>query len=186
LPFWTKPAANRHAVKIGDRVEISGQGGRNGDWELPESITDKIAQAFRNVERTLSLAGAGREHVIHVNSHHVGYDGHQDEINQTVTERFRHVGGGHRSDKETDHARSSSTDHATFDSRTARRRRSSSRPMPSSACRSRANVRRRSPRPLEAGTSFFDTADVYGGPPSAFLRAWATDCTADSTFPRRK
>jgi enamine deaminase RidA (YjgF/YER057c/UK114 family) len=35
------------AVKIGNRVEISGQGNWNDDWEFPESITDEIAQAFR-------------------------------------------------------------------------------------------------------------------------------------------
>jgi enamine deaminase RidA (YjgF/YER057c/UK114 family) len=29
------------AVKIGDRLEISGQGGWNDDWEFPESITAK-------------------------------------------------------------------------------------------------------------------------------------------------
>ena len=78
------------AVKIGDRLEISGQGGWNDDWEFPESITDEIAQAFPNVERPLALAGARWEHVIHVNSHHVGLDGHQEEINQAMSERFRH------------------------------------------------------------------------------------------------
>ena len=78
------------AVKIGNRVEISGQGGWNDDWEFPESITAEIAQAFRNVERTLALAGARWEHVIHVNSYHVGFDGDQEAINQTMAERFRH------------------------------------------------------------------------------------------------
>jgi len=34
------------AVKIGNRLELSGQGGWNDDWEFPESITDEIAQAF--------------------------------------------------------------------------------------------------------------------------------------------
>ena len=47
------------AVKIGSRLELSGQGGWNDNWEFPESITDEIAQAFRNVERTLAAAGAG-------------------------------------------------------------------------------------------------------------------------------
>jgi enamine deaminase RidA (YjgF/YER057c/UK114 family) len=74
-------------VKIGNRLELSGQGGWNDDWEFPESITDEIAQAFRNVERTLAVAGAGWEHVIHVNSYHVGLD---EEAVQTMSERFRH------------------------------------------------------------------------------------------------
>jgi len=74
------------AVKIGSRLELSGQGGWNDNWEFPESITDEIAQAFRNVERTLDVAGACWEHVIHVNSYHVGLDGRQEEINQAMTE----------------------------------------------------------------------------------------------------
>jgi enamine deaminase RidA (YjgF/YER057c/UK114 family) len=75
------------AVKIGNRVETSGQGGWNDKWEFPESLTDEIAQAFRNVERTLASAGAVWEQVIQVNSYHVGFP---DEVNQTMTERFRH------------------------------------------------------------------------------------------------
>jgi enamine deaminase RidA (YjgF/YER057c/UK114 family) len=63
------------AVKIGDRVEISGQGGWNDDWEFPETLADEIAQAFRNVGRTLAVAGAGWEHVVHVNSYHVPVEG---------------------------------------------------------------------------------------------------------------
>jgi len=75
------------AVKIGNRVETSGQGGWSDNWEFPESLTDEIAQAFRNVERTLASAGAAWQHVIQVNSYHVGFP---DEVNQTMTERFRH------------------------------------------------------------------------------------------------
>ena len=47
------------AVKIGDRVETSGQGGWDDDLQIPEALADEIAQAFRNVERTLATAGAG-------------------------------------------------------------------------------------------------------------------------------
>lgn len=46
------------AVKIGDRVETSGQGGWDDNLQIPESLADEIAQAFRNVERTLATAGA--------------------------------------------------------------------------------------------------------------------------------
>jgi len=38
----------------------------------PESLTEEIGQAFCNVERTLASAGAGWEHLIQVNSYHVG------------------------------------------------------------------------------------------------------------------
>jgi enamine deaminase RidA (YjgF/YER057c/UK114 family) len=59
-------------VKIDNRVEISGQGGGDDNLQILESLADEIAQAFRNVERTLATAGAGWEHVVHVNSYHVG------------------------------------------------------------------------------------------------------------------
>lgn len=42
------------AVKIGDRVETSNQGGVDDNLQIPESLADEIAQAFRNVERTLA------------------------------------------------------------------------------------------------------------------------------------
>jgi enamine deaminase RidA (YjgF/YER057c/UK114 family) len=72
---------------VGDRLELSGQGGWNDAWEFPESLEEEIAQAFRNVGRTLAVAGAGWEHVIHVNSYHVGLD---EDTNRLMTERFRH------------------------------------------------------------------------------------------------
>jgi enamine deaminase RidA (YjgF/YER057c/UK114 family) len=75
------------AVKVGNRVEISGQGGWNDDWEFPEAIAEEIAQTFRNIERTLALAGAGWAHVIHVNSYHTPLD---EETVQLMTERLRH------------------------------------------------------------------------------------------------
>ena len=44
------------AVKIGNRVETAGQGGWNDDWKFPESITDEIAQAFRNVDQSFAVS----------------------------------------------------------------------------------------------------------------------------------
>jgi enamine deaminase RidA (YjgF/YER057c/UK114 family) len=75
------------AVKVGNRVETSGQGGWDDDWHFPETLADEITQAFRNVERTLATAGASWEHVIAVNSYHVGFP---EDVNQIMTERFRH------------------------------------------------------------------------------------------------
>jgi enamine deaminase RidA (YjgF/YER057c/UK114 family) len=60
------------AVKIGDQVETSGQGGIDDNLQIPELLSDEIAQTFRNVERTLATAGGAWEHVVHVNSYHVG------------------------------------------------------------------------------------------------------------------
>jgi enamine deaminase RidA (YjgF/YER057c/UK114 family) len=59
------------AVRHGDRIEISGQGGWNDSWECPASIADEVVQAFENVERTLALAGATWPDVTHVNSYHI-------------------------------------------------------------------------------------------------------------------
>lgn len=80
-------AADRHysqAVRIGDRVEISGQGGWDDDLNFPESLEDEIIQAFDNVERTLGTAGASWRDVIAVDSYHVlsqpdeTFDAHND------------------------------------------------------------------------------------------------------------
>jgi hypothetical protein len=43
------------AVKIGDRVETSGQGGWDDNLQIPESLADGIAQAFRNMEHRANL-----------------------------------------------------------------------------------------------------------------------------------
>lgn len=66
--------SSRHynqAVRIGDRVEISGQGGWDDDLNFPQDLEDEIARAFENVERTLATAGATWRDVIAVNSYHV-------------------------------------------------------------------------------------------------------------------
>jgi enamine deaminase RidA (YjgF/YER057c/UK114 family) len=59
------------AVRIGNRVEISGQGGWDDDLNFPESLEDEIVRAFENVERTLAAAGASWRDVVHMNSYHV-------------------------------------------------------------------------------------------------------------------
>lgn len=75
------------AVRIGNRVEISGQGGWDDELEIPDALEEEIAQAFRNVERTLAAAGAGWEHVVHVNSYHVG--GFPPVVNETMARLYR-------------------------------------------------------------------------------------------------
>ncbi|MCF3934948.1 YjgF/Yer057p/UK114 family protein [Acuticoccus sp. M5D2P5] len=75
------------AVKIGDRIETSGQGGVNDDLAIPPSLDDEIALAFHNVERTLATAGASWRDVVHVNSYHVG--GFPPEVNAIMTRLFR-------------------------------------------------------------------------------------------------
>jgi enamine deaminase RidA (YjgF/YER057c/UK114 family) len=91
--YMLKKLHYSQAVKIGNRVETSGQGGWDDDLQIPESLADEIAQAFRNVERTLATAGAGWEHVVHVNSYHVG--GFPPEVNEAMVKLYRHYMPNH-------------------------------------------------------------------------------------------
>lgn len=75
------------ALKIGDRVETSGQGGWDDDLKIPDTLQEEIVQAFRNVERTLATAGASWKDVVHVNSYHVG--GFPPEVNETMAKLYR-------------------------------------------------------------------------------------------------
>lgn len=72
--FGETALAERHyqqAVRIGDRVEISGQGGWDADLNFPETLEGEIVAAFDNVERVLAAAGASWPDVVHVNTYHV-------------------------------------------------------------------------------------------------------------------
>jgi enamine deaminase RidA (YjgF/YER057c/UK114 family) len=84
------------AVRIGDRVEISGQGGWNDDFEFPEDLEEEIVRAFDNVERTLAAAGATWADVVHVNSYHLPDDPAYIGARPTrvMTEQFRKRMGG--------------------------------------------------------------------------------------------
>jgi enamine deaminase RidA (YjgF/YER057c/UK114 family) len=79
------------AVRIGDRVETSGQGGWDDDFDFPADLEDEIVQAFDNVERTLRTAGATWRDVVHVNSYHVpetpGFIG--ETHNRVMVEQLR-------------------------------------------------------------------------------------------------
>ena len=79
------------ALRVGDRVEISGQGGWDDDIRFPDSLDDEIVQAFDNVERTLAMAGAGWRDVVAVNSYHVSAqdDTIGDVHNRVMVEQFR-------------------------------------------------------------------------------------------------
>lgn len=59
------------AVRVGDRVEISGQGGWDNDFNFPSDLEDEIVRAFDNVERTLALTGATWSDVIALDSFHI-------------------------------------------------------------------------------------------------------------------
>jgi enamine deaminase RidA (YjgF/YER057c/UK114 family) len=79
------------AVRIGNRVETSGQGGWDDDWNFPEALEDEIVQAFENVERTLAEAGATWRDVIAVNSYHLpaAADSIGEDHNRVMVKQFR-------------------------------------------------------------------------------------------------
>jgi enamine deaminase RidA (YjgF/YER057c/UK114 family) len=52
--------------------------------DFSDTLEDEVAQAFKNVERTLAAVGATWEHVIAVNSYHVAF---REEVNEIMTER---------------------------------------------------------------------------------------------------
>jgi enamine deaminase RidA (YjgF/YER057c/UK114 family) len=60
------------ALRIGDRIEISGQGGWDSDFTLwATSLEDEIVKACDNVEKTLAEAGASWRDIVNVHSYHV-------------------------------------------------------------------------------------------------------------------
>ncbi|MFJ9624948.1 Rid family hydrolase [Streptomyces sp. NPDC101181] len=80
------------AVRVDDRVEISGQAGVDDDLNLPDALEDEIVQAFENVERALATVGASWPDVIHVNSYHKvapGEDVIGEDVNRVMAEQFR-------------------------------------------------------------------------------------------------
>lgn len=81
----------RQAVRVGDRVDISGQGGWDDDITFPESLEEEIVQAFENVERTLATVGATWTDVIAVDSYHLptADDTIGDEQTRVMAEQFR-------------------------------------------------------------------------------------------------
>lgn len=80
------------ALRIGDRIEISGQGGWDADFTLSaKPLEDEIAKACDNVEKTLAEAGATWRDVVNVHSYHVpiGVDSIGDQHMSAMVDQFR-------------------------------------------------------------------------------------------------
>ncbi|CAM1502491.1 Fc.00g044750.m01.CDS01 [Cosmosporella sp. VM-42] len=78
------------AVRVGDRVECSGQGGwkfTEAGIAFPKDLNEEIDQAFRNVETALKDAGGkGWSQVFRVNSYHTVLT---PEVTVRMVENFR-------------------------------------------------------------------------------------------------
>lgn len=59
------------AVRLGDIVYISGQGGWDDEIRFPADLETEIVQAFDNVGRTLATVGATWADVVAIDSFHV-------------------------------------------------------------------------------------------------------------------
>lgn len=68
------PYAYSQAVRIGDRVETSGQGGWDAAHAFPAALADEIARAFDNLGRVLGDAGAAWADVVAIESWHLPLD----------------------------------------------------------------------------------------------------------------
>ncbi|CAG8274514.1 unnamed protein product [Penicillium olsonii] len=76
------------AVRIGDRIETSGQGGWDPETsKIPTEINAQIDQAFANVHLALTQAGGkGWSQVFRVNSYHLPLN---DEAMHAMVRSFR-------------------------------------------------------------------------------------------------
>lgn len=86
------------AVRIGNRVNISGQGGWDDDQTVSaDSLVAEIEKAFDNVERTLVAAGATWQDVVSVRTYHVPTrdDSIGDEHLGAVVGQFQKRAGKH-------------------------------------------------------------------------------------------
>jgi enamine deaminase RidA (YjgF/YER057c/UK114 family) len=80
------------ALRIGDRIEISGQGGWDADFTFSaKSLEEEIVKAFDNVEKTLAEAGGTWRDVVSIRSYHVptADDAIGDEHMSVMVDQFR-------------------------------------------------------------------------------------------------
>ena len=68
------PYVYSRAVRIGNRIETSGQGGWNDDHTFPVALADEIARAFANLGRVLAEVEAAWDDVFAVESWHLPLD----------------------------------------------------------------------------------------------------------------
>ena len=73
-------------VRVGDLVFVTGQGGWDDAFEIPDDVAAQIRNAFRNVETVLAEAQLTWADVIDITSYHVGIE---ESVLATVVEELR-------------------------------------------------------------------------------------------------
>lgn len=73
-------------VQVGDLVFVTGQGGWDDAFEIPDDVAAQIRNAFRNVETVLAEAKLTWADVVDITSYHVGID---ESVLGTVVEELR-------------------------------------------------------------------------------------------------
>lgn len=58
-------------VQVGDMIYVTGQGGWDETFTIPDDVHEQIRGAFRNVATVLAEAGADWSNVIDITSYHV-------------------------------------------------------------------------------------------------------------------
>ncbi|KAL6852293.1 hypothetical protein ACO1O0_006834 [Amphichorda felina] len=77
------------AVRIGDRIECSGQGGWDfqDGWTFPSDLKEEISKAFASVDKNLRDAGGkGCSQVFRINSYHTNMT---EEVVALMAENIR-------------------------------------------------------------------------------------------------
>jgi enamine deaminase RidA (YjgF/YER057c/UK114 family) len=73
-------------VQVGDMIYVTGQGGWDQTFEIPDDVHEQIRRAFANIATVLAEAGASWENVIDITSYHVDLD---QSVLPTMVEQLR-------------------------------------------------------------------------------------------------
>ncbi|KAF9776440.1 hypothetical protein IL306_005375 [Fusarium sp. DS 682] len=88
--YLTNLLGYAQTVRVGDQLQISGQGGwslKDGELVFPEGQLEQIDQAFYNVDKALKAGGGkGWEQVFRVNSYHTEIT---PEVGQRMAENYK-------------------------------------------------------------------------------------------------
>jgi enamine deaminase RidA (YjgF/YER057c/UK114 family) len=73
-------------VQVGDMVYVTGQGGWDATFTIPDDVHDQVRRAFANIATVLAEADATWADVIDITSYHVDLD---ESVLGTMVEQLR-------------------------------------------------------------------------------------------------